>query len=159
MHVLLQDVRDNKAEAASAAPQALRLCQMVRFIICCHKRQTCQCHKRQTCQCYAIWCCCPLAAMTSQPVTTRLCLLSCDCGWENHVLLLKKSKMGSCVDIDANSMLMRRVVMHSLTKIGLFSHCGAVLVLVRLLIVCQCHMSCKHGRQYWHGQSFTATKV
>lgn len=27
--LLLQDVRDNKVEAASAAPQALRLCQMV----------------------------------------------------------------------------------------------------------------------------------
>lgn len=29
--MLLQDVRDNKTEAASAAPQALRLCQMVGF--------------------------------------------------------------------------------------------------------------------------------
>ena len=30
--MLLQDVRDNKTEAANAAPQALRLCQMVGFI-------------------------------------------------------------------------------------------------------------------------------
>lgn len=29
--MLLQDVRDNKTEAANAAPQALRLCQMVGF--------------------------------------------------------------------------------------------------------------------------------
>lgn len=44
--MLLQDVRDNKTEAASAAPQALRLCQMVGFTApnisshMCHGSQT-----------------------------------------------------------------------------------------------------------------------
>lgn len=141
MHVLLQDVRDNKAEAASAAPQALRLCQMVRFIICCHKRQTCQC--------YATWCCCPLAAMTLQPVTARLSLLNCDFGWEIHVLFLKVSKMDNCVGIAACFMLMRHAVIHSLPKIDLFSHYGAVLVWfvfwLRANAICRAHMVDTNG--------------
>ena len=125
VHVLLQDVRDNKAEAASAAPQALRLCRMVRFMT--------GCNKRQTCLCYAIWCCCPLAAMAAQPVTARFCLPSFDYGRKFHVLLLEVSR----IDCFENP-----------TCFGIMT-CPGIWGSARVdrpRIACQCHFSGKYGR-------------
>ena len=115
--LLLQDVKDNKAEAASAAPQALRLCQMVGLTASPAQSQMCySCSYHHDCN----W----TADLCSQRNVPNLSVALCcnSVAGQMHVSLevMLVELLGCMPAIDANAAVFNRrhglIVMHTSQK-------------------------------------------
>lgn len=120
--LLLQDVKDNKAEAASAAPQALRLCQMVGLITSPAQSQMCySCSNCHDCNWIADLC----SQLHASNLSVALCYNSVAEQMHVSLQVMLVELLGCMPAIDANAAVFNRrhglIVMHASQKDDLLS--------------------------------------